>query len=101
MPKALESPLSDRAPASATRADDPFASGPESALIEPHDRSIEEPVRSQALPGRMLDREADAELQCIVEAAASGTGFPMAAVSLGVLHSVVFRAHVGLPPELE
>jgi hypothetical protein len=102
MSKALERPLSeDGPPVSATRTEDPFAGDPESMRTDQGDSPYEEPVRSQALPGRMLDREPDPELQCIVEAAASGTAFPIAAVSLGVLHSVVFRAHVGLPHELE
>jgi hypothetical protein len=63
--------------------------------------TYDEPVRSQAfVTGRMLDNDADAELQCIVEAAASGTGYPAAAISLVLRHTQVFRAHVGLPAEL-
>jgi hypothetical protein len=107
-PQAPEHPLGgehlqaeDAPPTSMTRAEAPPMSGSEHALAGAGDPHSEEPMRSQALPGRMLDREPDPELQCIVEAAASGTGFPMAAVSLGVRHSVVFRAHVGLPPELD
>lgn len=74
---------------------------PEGVVSEPHSKLIGEPVRSQALPGRMLDREPDPELQCIVEAAVSGTGFSSAAISLGARNAILFRAHVGLPGELE
>lgn len=101
MPTAVERPLAeDAAPMSATRADGSRGDDASQAPAAHGDMHLEEPIRSQALPGRILDREADPELQCIVEAAASGTGFPMAAVSLGTRHSVVFRAHVGLPEEL-
>lgn len=74
---------------------------PEGAVSEPHSKLIGDPVRSQALPGRMLDRDPDPELQCIVEAAVSGSGFSSAAISLGARNAVLFRAHVGLPAELE
>jgi len=74
---------------------------PEGAVSEPQSKLIGEPVRSQALPGRMLDREPDPELQCIVEAAVSGTGFSSAMISLGARNAILFRAHVGLPPELD
>lgn len=59
-----------------------------------------DPVRSQVLAGRVLDRELDPELQSIVEAAASTLGFPMAAVEIAVRYSLLFRAQVGLPLEL-
>lgn len=59
-----------------------------------------DPVRSQVLSGRVLDREMDAELQCIVEAAASALAFPMATIEIAVRYSLMFRAHVGLPEEL-
>lgn len=87
MPDALERPLPEESP--------------DGAVSEPHSKLIGEPVRSQALPGRILDREPDPELQCIVEAAVSGTGFQSAAISLVARNAVLFRAHVGLPAELE
>jgi hypothetical protein len=87
MPDALERPLDEESP--------------EGAVSEPHSKLIGEPIRSQALPGRLLDREPDPELQCIVEAAVSGTGFPSATINLGARNALVFRAHVGLPAELE
>ena len=59
-----------------------------------------DPVRSQVLAGRVLDRELDPELQCIAEAAASALGFPMAAMEIAVRYSLMFRAQVGLPAEL-
>lgn len=87
MPDALERPLDEESP--------------EGAVSEQQTKLVGEPIRSQALPGRMLDREPDPELQCIVEAAASGTGFPTAAITLGARNAILFRAHVGLPAELE
>jgi hypothetical protein len=87
-------------PSHSRAADAPAESAPMS--IAPTSLSYDEPVRSQAfLTGRMIEIDADAELQCIVEAAASGTGFPIAAISLVLRHTQVFRAHVGLPPELD
>ncbi len=87
MPDALERPLQEESP--------------DGAVSEPHSKLIGEPVRSQALPGRILDREPDPELQCIVEAAVSGTGFQSAAISIVARNAILFRAHVGLPAELE
>lgn len=59
-----------------------------------------DPGRSQSFSGRMLDLDMDAELQLIVEAAATSTGFPIAFISLVLKRTQIFRAHVGLPPEL-
>src|SRR5688572_4127838 len=87
MPDALERPRDEESP--------------EEAASEPPAKRMRETVRGPALPGRMLDREPDPELQCIVEAAASGTGFPSAAISLGARNAILFRAHVGLPAELD
>lgn len=57
----------------------------------------EESARLRAFGGRMLDTQADPELQQIVAEAARITGYPIALVSLMLDRTQVFRAQVGLP----
>jgi hypothetical protein len=58
-------------------------------------------LRLRALGGPLLDRTPDPELQEVVKEAARLSGFPIAIVSLVVSRIQFFRAHVGLPPDLE
>lgn len=57
--------------------------------------------RLTTLTGRTLDDDLDEELQQIVRAAASGAKAPIALVSLVLERIQLFRAHYGLPPDLE
>ena len=58
-------------------------------------------LRLRVLGGPLLDRAPDLELQVVVEEAAQLTGFPIALISLVVSRIQFFRAHVGLPADLE
>lgn len=56
--------------------------------------------RYGALTGHILDSDRDEVLQAIVEQAAGGLMCPMAAVSLVLEHTQMFRAHIGLPADV-
>lgn len=56
--------------------------------------------RYRALTGHVLDSEPDEALQAIVEQAARELMCPMAAVTLVLEHTQMFRAHVGIPASL-
>lgn len=57
-------------------------------------------ARLTGLTGRSLDLDEDAELQACVAEAAALTQAPIAAVSLVLRRSQLFRAQVGMPPDL-
>lgn len=57
-------------------------------------------ARVTTLSWRALDGDIDDELQAIVAAAAKAADAPIALVSLMLKRVQLFRAHVGLPPEL-
>ncbi len=67
-----------------------------------HDRidALEGTEHVGAIGGAVLDEDEDAELQGLVREAAAALGAPLALVSLVLRHLQLFRAHVGLPPEL-
>ncbi|HEX8438209.1 GAF domain-containing protein [Archangium sp.] len=67
----------------------------------PHDLSaLDELGRLSTFDSALLDRAPDPELQALVTAASTLSGFPIALVSLVARQIQFFRAQVGLPADL-
>jgi hypothetical protein len=62
---------------------------------------LDDRARLNAFEEGLLDRTPDPELERLVARAAEVSGYPIALVSLVVDQIQFFRAHVGLPPDLE
>lgn len=65
------------------------------------DDALNAPARLDLFRGALLDRGFDGELQASVERARAALQTPIALVSLVMKRSQFFRAHSGLPKELE
>ncbi|WP_224362439.1 GAF domain-containing protein [Hyalangium versicolor] len=62
---------------------------------------LDDRERLGAFDGALFDRTPDPELTQLVNRASEVSGFPIALVSLVADQIQFFRAHVGLPPDLE
>ncbi|WP_375773283.1 GAF domain-containing protein [Archangium gephyra] len=72
------------------------------SFIPPEDLSLlDNAERLSCFDAPLLDSTPDPQLQALVSEATALTGFPIALVSLVVRKIQFFRAHVGLPPDLE
>jgi hypothetical protein len=63
--------------------------------------ALDDGARLNTFDEALLDRTPDPELERLVARGAEVSGFPIALVSLVVSQIQFFRAHVGLPPDLE